>query len=530
MNLLTERHILPFGNYAMATAGPLYATVANPRPGRRLPMNGSIGQPVAFVVPNNGTQPTIIGAADVPTTKEDVHFGIFVDPYGDGYATSVQLVAGEKIESCLLDSLSVSKPDCGNPMIQAITLDCVECAKSYTAQVSIRDMDTASYNDVTDVPEKHFFTHHTQCNSCDDCDPQANCKDIVNGLVDQINGSSAPTIDGRLYPDYKAPEIDRSRVRAVVGHSTWKTYCITPDAAASECQDCNTIDKIETATINGTSYTFVRNEDPTDEDKTLLAQLEDIAYQIEDTFTSRIGKHSGFAVVVRGATDCCPIQLHVVTCDENFAIAGLTECDLDPDMTFPGSNLFADCVTPVPGTYTPPCWFAIIAAPKRVNCETCDLTGPMQWYGVDVDIEILKDASSYSPIIKKKTLLESRSPSGFGAQIRYLQYHYGEPGGRGRDWNYSNPQAGILGMPDSTSRFKNAITAKCGSQYCSVTMKYHKNYKYDLEPSLVHTEFTSVIHLDTKDTTTVASVLAFINALGTKSGGACKYITTASCS
>lgn len=527
MNFLAKQVILPYGNYAMPAGGTPLFSLTKPKPGRRMQLIGTPGQPVAYTYPAAGGVPVTVATADIPALKTDVYFGIFADPFNDGYATEVQLIAGEKISSCLLDTIDTVTPLCGGPSIKAVTIDCVDCLESYTARVALRDFNTLSYNTAVDKPEEFFVTHHTQCNSCTDCSQEANCKDIVNGLVDQINGTDELLIGDRLYPDYVKPNT-LPRVRAVVGHANWFTYCITPEAA--DCVDCYQVDAITTATVNGVALNFVRNLDPQDSDFTLLGQIEDIAYQIEDAFTTRIGKHSGFAVVTRGVNNCCPLQLHVITCDEDFAITGLTPCDLSFNMEFSPATAFADCVTPAAANYIPDCWFAVIAAPNQPPCENCDLSGPMPWYGVDVDVDILKDASAYGPIVKKKTILESVSPRNFGMEIRYLQYHYGFPGGRGRNWNTSNPTSGFLGIPDSTSRFKNAVTAKCGSQYCTVDIKYHSVYKTEDLPSPEYIDFETIWALDTKDTVTIASVVPFFNALATKSGGSCKVLGPIACS
>ena len=528
MNFTTQRIIVPFGNYAMQTGGlPLFVE-SNPKPGRKIALNGVPGQPVAYTFPVTGGVPVTVATADIPALKTDVFFGIFTDPDGDGFATEVQHVHGESLTSCLIDKIYAQTPDCGSPAIKAVTIDCVKCRESYVARVAIRDSSTMSYSNVSDKPEEFFVTHHTQCNSCDDCSEEANCKDIANGLVDELNSSDELKLGDSLYPDYKRPEINNKRFRAVVGHSNWKTYCITPDAG-SECKDCYQVDKIVSATINGELVTFNRNTNPAALTKTLLSQLEVIAEQIEDAFTESIGKHSGFAVVTRGVTPCCAIQLHVITCDETFELTDVDDCDLGVDMTFSPATAFADCVTPAQPDYIPPCWIAIIAAPPVPSCETCDLNGPMPYYGIDIDIDILKDASSYSPISKKKTLLEARSPINFGLEIKWLQYKYGFPGGRGRDWNTSNPVSGQFGMPDSTSRLRNAVTAKCGSQYCTVTFENSKINKTDYLPSIEVVDFKTTWAFDTKDTVTIASVVPFLNALVTKSGGACKVLSNIAC-
>jgi hypothetical protein len=371
-NELRETHIVLGGNLALTPRNQLLFTEKTPKRGRKLALVGAVGAPVAFTLTAAGEYRTV-DASDIATLKTPLYLGKFIDPYNNGFATDVQLIAGEKLGVCDLDTAYAVKPSCGSPTIVATSIDCVDCKKSYSAVLTVKDNKTISFG----LPDKgvdYFATHHTQCNNCgDDCDAVANCKDIAHGIVDQLNGTEEISINGNPYPDYKASNYNLPKNwKAVVGHSNWKTYCISPDPG-TECTECTSIDKIVSATIGGELITFTNNVDPADSDKTLVAQLEGIAYQIEDAFEEEIGRHSGFAFVTKGITSCCPIQLHVVTCDDDFELTDVDDCDISPDMSYMPQVKWADCNSETPDSVLPTCWIAVIGYPEKPDCDNCDI-------------------------------------------------------------------------------------------------------------------------------------------------------------
>lgn len=530
-NELRETHIVFGGNLPLTPRNQTLFTEKAPKVGRKLALKGIVGAPVAFTLTSAGEYRTV-DDTDIPTLKTPLYLGKFVDPYNNGFATDVQLIAGEKLGVCDLNTAYSVKPTCGSPTIVATSIDCVECQKSYSAVLSVKDNKTISFA-LPDKGVEYFATHHTQCNSCgDDCDPVANCKDIAHGIVDQLNGTEQISIAGNPYPDYKASNYNLPKNwRAVVGHSTWKTYCISPDPGTT-CTECTSIDKITTATIDGTSYTFVNNENPAAPLKTLVAQLEGLAQQIEDVFEERIGKHSGFAFVTKGITSCCPIQLHVVTCDEDFAITGLTECPITPDMSYLPQVKWADCNS-VAGTPTiPSCWIAVIGYAEKPDCDNCDINEPPLYPTIDLSLTFLKDdISDYSPIITTKTILEGTTPSNYGLEIRWLENKHNEPGGRGRShFDTTSSRVEPYGNQHPRSKWKNVVTAKCDKMYCSIVLEYKDIKVGNFTNSPLHLRFKSAIHMESTGTTTINSVLPLLQAIVDRSEGTCRLINDLSCS
>lgn len=539
MELLRETHIVFGKNLPLTPRNVKLFTEKKPKRGRVLALNGVVGAPVAFTQNSDGEFVTVDGT-DIAALKTPLYLGKFTDPAGVGYANDVQLIAGEKMETCNLIDLYRTLPNCGSPTIKATSIDCVKCHDTYKAMVSIKDNKTISYGQ-PDVPEQFFATYHPQCASCtEDCNQEANCKDITHGIVDALNNVDYPTYGDEPYPDFKPSNFNYNKNwRAVVGHEHWNTYCINTNDG-TDCEGCTTVNKIISATVDGVVKTFVRNVDPSNANKTLTAQLEDIAYQIEDFYEEAIGKNSAFAFVTKGATSCCPVQLHVVTCDPDFVLTvlndsnapiAMAQCPIDADMSYMPQVKWADCLSTPATAKTPACWIAIIAYPEQPACEDCEIHEAPIFGGIDVDITFLKDSiSDYSPVITKKTLLEGSWPENTGLQVRWAENRFNEPGGRGRNYSFVNRRDEPYGNLDKTSRWKNVVTANCDSSYCSVKLSYKHPVQNPFGSEVLAPYYDTVLHFDTKDTTTISSVLPIVEALRVKAGSSCFALDAVSCS
>lgn len=505
----------------------LFTETTKPRRGKRIAFNGPVGHTVAFAM-IDGEYKTI-DATDIPSIKTEVFLGKFIDPHNVGYATDVKLIAGRSLDVCQLQDNYTVLPACGNPVIKAASIDCVKCFETYTAMVEVRDNKTLSYG-MSDRPLQIFGTAHPQCNSCDDCDVEAKCKPIINEVVDSLNGTRDISLNGEPYPDYKADEYMQSKNwKAVVGHSNWFTYCIAPDPG-TECKDCSTVDLIEEATINGDTVTFVNNADPSAPTKTLTAQLWGIADQIEAAYEEKIGKHAAFAFVTEGVTKCCPMQLHVVTCDADFAIPGLTACNIDADVSYVPKNLFADCTTPAATAVIPDCWFAVIAYPEKPDCKDCDIQEAPMYPGIEIDISFLKDSvSSYSPILSKKTLVEGTTPQNYGLEVRWLENKYPAYNLINKVYT-TNERIEPYGNLSKNSRWANLVTADCEKLYCSFVFSNKKNIVNQLNGSYdTKVEFKTAIHVAQDNTSAKSSILGFLNAIVARSEGSCSSLNDFSC-
>ena len=540
-NALIERHIVAYGNYPLAAGGQdLFSCPVNT--GRKIKQkifyNGSPGQLVAYTYDvNTSTVPVTVDPGDIATLTTDLYVGVFVDLDNDGVADDVKLLAGEKFDKCNVLQASVGTPACGQPVVEAATADCVECNTTYQAKVTIDKSTTRSWGPWNKTGAEIMGTYTPECNGCDTCPSTVDPKEVICGLVDSLNDEIEVKIMDRLYPDWKQRGSDKM-YRVVRGHDNWYTYCLTPDAA--DCNgDCNTIAGIKQVVVdegggNEATTVFSGNLNAADPTKTDLGMVKNIAQQIELAIEAALGPHTGFAVVTQGATSCCAMQLHVITCDANFRLDDVTDTEITPctsavdtAFTFPTEWTCADCGDSAPADYTPPAWMAVIAEPEAPECGHY-LDKPKAFYGVTAKIEFIKDANDYAPIVKTKTLLESITPRNMGSWIQFLEYHHGLQGGRGRNNRDGNYRRGWAGLPDKTSKI-NVPDAKCGSMYCSYFMDHERVYKNEIASNYEVVRFHSGIHVDTNDDVTLTDAEALFDALITANNNNCKVIGTASC-
>jgi hypothetical protein len=535
-NAITK-HIVTGGDYEMVSAGLRLFDCPNCQSGKggKIFYNVAPGQLVAFTIDAATLQPVTVDSTTIAATTGDLYIGVGVDTDGDGAADDVRLLAGEKIDNCLLDEASVSAPVCGQPQILGTYLDCVRCWEQYAVQFRYSDNRTRSFGLTRADQNEITASVAPECHSCDDCEPAANCEEVICKLVDSLNNEFDYTLsNGDRYPDKKAVYTEQP-YRAVRLHDNWNVYCINPIAGSCDCEGCTATDVIESAVINGVTVNFSGNLNPSNNAQTMLAQLKNIAQQIECGFDEQIGPHSGFAFVTGGGPDhCCPYQLHVVTCDADFELHGasgsLDACDaINPYPTFQDRMTCVDCGDSATST-TPSCGLAVIIEQPDFDCD-CYVEKPLAWYGRTGELTFVKDLDSYTPIVKAAELLAPRFPENFGAWIKWLEYSQ-ETGGRGRQYRDVNARQGWLGTPDQVSRARNAITfANCNKSYCTYYLGHNMRRRPVVDRNNLSNinRLSSYIHIPSDDVTTLNSWETFFNALLTKGEGTCKVFGDVTC-
>lgn len=540
-NAITK-HIVTSGDYDMVPAGQRLFDCPNCLSGRGQQIkfyNVAPGQLVAYTIDPATLQPITVDATTLATVTGDLYIGVGVDTDGDGAADDVRLLAGEKLDKCLLDETSVSAPVCGQPQILAAYLDCVKCWETYAVQFRYSDNRTRSFGLTRADQNEITAAVSPECCDCDDCPQEANCEEVICKLVDSLNNEFDYTLNnGERYPDKKADYRDIP-YRAVRLHENWNTYCIDPIRSECDCEGCVATDAIVEATIGGEVVTFSGNLNPADNSQTFLAQLKNIAHQIECAFDSNIGQHSGFAYVTGGGPDnCCPYQLHIVTCDDDFELRGeggtvIDPCDaINPYPEFQDRITCVDCDSSPAQPVVPNCGLAVIIEQPELDCD-CFIEKPLAWYGRTGELTFIKDLDSCTPIVKATELLEPRFPQNFGAWVRWLEYSQ-ETGGKGRQYRDVNARQGWLGLPDSVSRARNAITfSDCNKSYCT----YYLGHASERRPvidrvtskSAVINRLSSYIHIPSDDANTLAAWEAFYNELLQIGSTTCNILGPVSC-
>lgn len=537
-----QKHIVTAGNYGFAAAGqPLFSYVGKGKSARII-YNVAPGQLVAYTV-TNGVTLTVTGATLAASDIYELYVGVGVDLNGDGVTDDIRHIGIEHVSGCQPREVSTSSPRCGGPQVTDFYFDCTKCDETYSVMVRVDDNQTRSFSPWNKSFSEFVGSIVTNCSSCDDCPVEHNCKEVACKLADALNGELDLKIGNNGYPDWKGQGLPRPFFATRL-HANSTVYCLGPKTDAELCEDCTYIDAIGGANINGTFYPFTGVVNPADDTQAFIGQVDSIVAQLNEAFITEysqgqegVNPHAGSAYATGSYQQCCPIQLHVNTCDETFELL-----DNSNGTGIEGSPIYGVKTNPftVHGTVTTPldcidcddsptssafpCGIRVIAEQIKGDCN-CYIDQPLAFYGRKIEILPFGEGWRGKPW-RVKEVQAMELPSGFGAWIQWLEYQ-DLPEGRGRRFSRSNVNKGWANLPDKKSRIKNAVTAKCDKNYCSYYMKSFVEKKKLSDEYGVITVHSNV-HIPNTDATTIAAWELFFSAL-IGFNPSCKQLTTVSC-
>ena len=504
--------------------------------GKRKNYNVSPGQLVAYVYDSAaGTyrtkDATNLTAADIP----ELFIGVGHDSTGRGITDSIRHIGIEDISGCDLDETSVSSPQCGAPQIMDFFFDCTECAETYSLMVRVDDNRTRSFSPFNKSWAEYVGSIVTECPSCDDCPQDHNCDEIACKLADALNQERDLMILDEPYPDWKGGGGFARPFHVTKLHERSLVYCLSANDPDGECENCTQYDAItrlnHTSDLGAVTTTdLVGTTDPRNSANTLRGQLQSVADQINQMFEDNQGRHSGSAYITGNEMNrCCPLQLHVNTCDANFSIDGLTPVETNPfDQNAKTIDPHCQDCDSNATTNNLNCGIRVIAAPIEASCD-CFINKPLAFYGRKIDVRPvgdIKERGFKNGFWKTEEIQSMTLPAGFGSAIQWSEYQ-NVPEGQGRRYSRSNNNQGWLNLPDSVSRVRKAVTAKCDEDYCSWWIKSYKS-KERLNNQLGRFAISSTIHIPSSDSTTVASWQAFYEALINLNPN-CKQLSPGTC-
>ena len=512
MNPNIVRHIVVQGDTPFLAAGTEVWSYV----GGRIQWNVAHGQPVAYLKSNDGKPPVAIDLAGLTdATKHRLLIGVGDSVDGSkGIVTGVRHFGSEEIGNCDIEHTSVASPVCGNPHVQDLYLDCVNCDVNYTLEFGVRDNHTQSYTDKIKDYANHFVGFTPNCKQCNDCDTTVTCDEVVDGLLNnfyQPGGRKLP--GGAPYPDYRHVLDDYAfDLHKVYNRSL--TFCLSFSAPASDCEDCHQLPAFASATIGGVAVDLSAITTPTDNTAIFRAQMEQVTHMINTAF-SESATVSGKAYLTGvNYNTCCPLQLHVNTDDAAFAIADVNAAlaptvDVNPfDVGQPGEG------------YT--CGLRIISAPLSGECG-CDVDRLLQSYFRKVRISAIGEGweKTLNADIQKAEI-----PGGFGTMVQHQELTQNR-GGSGRTFSAGAQRGGWLGNHRADSHVNRAVTARCDKDYCSyyVRSRYHfANQSNQLDTRVIN----SFVHVESDATAVNAEVKAFIDKMATLST-ICDDVNTVQC-
>jgi hypothetical protein len=526
-----EKVLVTKGDLGFVANGTALYSFLNEKDFRgKLIYNVAPGQPVAWVDKKDGTIPlTVTPATLVVTDLPFLHIGVGYDGDNDGITEAIRQFGPDHAEACAITDFNAFGPQCGLSEIKAIYPSCLSC-ETLTMKVTVNDSFTRSFANAGWPNEAATFvgSYTPDCATCGDCEKTVSCDEYMCGLVDDLNGDRTYKVAGEYYPDYFNDTIKRP-FRAVKLHENWFSYCLVP--ANSTCVNCNKIDDLTTFTV-GTGGTeevvnFVGVKNPADNTQTLISQLSYAAQQIENKIQAKYGKHGGWAVLSRGVGNCCGVQLHVVTCDPDFTIAGLSACEnaIDPAGEFTVTGVCEQCDS----TSTPDnrsCGIAIIADQDTLDCD-CFLEFPPANLLRNITIDVVS-TGNLAKYAKKKTLQEGKVASGFGAEVQLEEYRQ-VAGYSGYNYSNGNNPRGNLGLPSKDSRIRKAVTAKCDTSYCTYEFGGRFQREFGAADNPVNRIIKTKVYTPEGDSTTKTAIEALALKLATLGAGTCKLLTAYGC-
>lgn len=482
----THRHLVTAGNFGFVANGTPVYTIQ--KVGKKFVKywNVAPGQPVMWSGDINCTTPPVaIDPASLTLAQlSKINIGVGYSENNDGITTAIRLLTPGELQGCTIDGLDVSEPQCATPWLKALYPECVSCDTT-TVRVRVYDNQSLSFSDnPLKAYQEYVESYIPNCKSCDSCPKTVTCDEIVCGLVDALNGDTDLSINDSPYPHYIDADLPRPYT-AFKLHPTWKSYCIAP-VVGDGCTQCNSIAALSNFTIDSVTYPFGPGVlDPSDNLQTLVAQLDRAVDIINAKFEETIGRHGGKAFISRGKGTCCPLQLFVSTCDPTFAIKGLVEC---PDAI----NQFPKFVTggyckqcgSTEETTTPNCGIGFFVKPDLEDCNCFDVPRPSRFDSRWIEVDFISGSGNDNvPLYSKKaTLLEGQIASGYGNQVKYLEYasNIDAIGFEGFQYEIGNATSGWQGLPERRSRARKAMTADCDKSYCGYELDAHATTPRDL--------------------------------------------------
>jgi hypothetical protein len=461
-------------------------------------------------------------------------FGVGIDTSGKkNMANQIRRSAGDEFFGCTLNYINAQAPVCGTPHIQDIFFKCIQPNESYAIKISWDDYLSRSTEPWNRDPHV-TATHYTQAGDCDDCNVAYTCDKLACGLIDDFkNNLEDIDWDWAGLGGNNAP---LKMVRLFAGGNTSKVFCITPDDTT--CEDCATTEAINRFQFDpdgqGTqNYDLENSVDPADSSVTLLTQLENIVDQINDVIAEN---GNGYAVLTKGVGKCCEYQIHVNTCDVNFALGewngvetftALVPCtNEDPTATV---NLPVTCgsCSQNQDTQTWTCGVRLIADPVVVECG-CYGANPLPvFFGRNINVQAVGDGWSKASTYVREYQAMSL-PENFGAQV-YEQEYRSSNGGFARthdDWtDLVGPK-----MAHRANGRSSAPLANCDDSYCTWDIGHLSPHsQYGIDGTVNPVPMVTVVAIPDKATTAKASWEAFLAAYITELGPKCPKVNSVDC-
>lgn len=364
--------------------------------------------------------------------------------------------------------VNVASPKCGQGQIVDVWLpNCTATDSTVGFGIELDDSIVRATNGYNEKLLYNWVVDNYKA-GCKTCDETAVCDELVCQLVDKINGTFQPDpmkVSHHGFTNDMCNKYQPFRAaRLYPGTGTAKNFNLTL-SPTSGCDTCIYVPAIKGIKINDVATNFTYTVDPTDNTKSLVAQID----RIVDLINEALKPIGGYAYRMKGLGKCCDYKIQINTCATVKLIGA--SADIDPTSV---ENIAAsqdadvicrDCGdTPAPETLT--CGLRIFVDTVDVPCNCAypdSVPGPNTYIRTIKPMLLADDNSTGSLYVVEKQAPER--PEGFGYYYQQLQRRE-STGGPGRDKRYTNAYFGeSLILPDAGSRDSN-IDVQCDSTYC----------------------------------------------------------------
>lgn len=460
--------------------------------------------------------------------------GLGIDSSGRGFmADVIRRSAGDEFFGSTLDYINAQAPLCGTPHIQDIFFRCVEPNETYSLDLFWEDYTTRSEEPWNRDPNL-TISHYTSAGDCDTCNPAYGCDKLACGLIDDFK-NNLDNIDWD-WAGKGGNNAPLELVRLFAGAETTKVFCLTPQDAT--CEDCINVDLINRFQFDpdgqgAQNFDLVNSADPANSTVTLLSQLENIVEQINDVIAAE-GK--GYAVLTKGVGKCCQYQIHVNSCDANFALGEwdgvstftpLVPCvSEDPTANVTLPITCGNCSDPAEQQVWT-CGIRVIAKPVVIDCG-CYGANPLPiFFGRNVDVHPVGDGWANASTYKREYQAMSL-PENFGAQV-YEQEYWSASGGQGRTHNDWTDLVGPKLAHRSNGRSAGPL-ANCDAQYCTWDLGHKSPHsQYGIDGTINPVPFITTVAIPDSFATAKASWEAFLTAFITELGPTAPKVNAVDC-
>lgn len=434
------------------------------------------------------------------TSIADVDTAVFAvgwkKNYRTGYANELRKLFNEETRKCDLVNGTAEPFKCGTAAVSDLLFKCIKPDEVYTIRIEVEDWESESFRPEF-LPTRKIYTVNTHEATCDaECEPVYECGDLVDKLIDQINGiTETRPMDGalgRVSPERYQPFF----ATKLFDKST--QFCLDPQD--SSCNVCTHLPAITGITVGETTTTFENTVDPENTSLTLKEQLESIRIQANAALVDSEGVSIGSLTYTGGAGQCCPTQIEINTSEETIQLLGEGGTPIEPCGTS----------TPIEEGYN--CGIRVTAKHLDLEClcEPSLASTYIKNKHRKVHIEAVGKGWACNSV-KVNKVQNSTVPKGWGYDLIEADYQ-SQTGGTGRAHEPYNEPRGRFNTPSDRSRAMNTGLIDCKAGYCQISLESRAKFNGAFERFDRGISGWSVIAIDQSDTDNILDVQEIVNA------------------